>query len=48
MAEHEDTITDKETMILRLKKENQELDKFKFVLDFKIKELEKTIEPKNE
>eukprot|EP00770_Monocercomonoides_exilis_P007373 MONOS_7334.1-p1 / transcript=MONOS_7334.1 / gene=MONOS_7334 / organism=Monocercomonoides_exilis_PA203 / gene_product=WD repeat-containing protein 65 / transcript_product=WD repeat-containing protein 65 / location=Mono_scaffold00248:50599-55446(+) / protein_length=1615 / sequence_SO=supercontig / SO=protein_coding / is_pseudo=false len=48
MSEHEDTINDKETMIMRLKKENQELDKFKFVLDFKIKELEKTIEPKNE
>ncbi|KAK2962662.1 putative cilia- and flagella-associated protein 57 [Blattamonas nauphoetae] len=48
MNEHEDTITNKETMILRLKRENQELDKFKFVLEFKIRELEKTIQPKNE
>ncbi|KAH7816236.1 putative WD repeat-containing protein 65 [Monocercomonoides exilis] len=48
MSEHEESITDKETLILRLKKQNQELDKFKFVLDYKIRELEKTIEPKNE
>jgi len=29
-----------------LKKKNQELEKFKFVLDYKIKELKKQIEPR--
>lgn len=29
-----------------LKKNNQELEKFKFVLDYKIKELKKQIEPR--
>jgi len=29
-----------------LKKKNQELEKFKFVLDYKIKELRKQIEPR--
>ena len=31
-----------------LKKKNQELEKFKFVLDYKIKELKSLIEPKEE
>jgi len=31
-----------------LKKQNQELEKFKFVLDYKIKELKAQIDPKNE
>lgn len=31
-----------------MKKKNQELEKFKFVLDYKIKELKKQIEPKEE
>ena len=30
-----------------MKKKNQELEKFKFVLDFKIKELKRTIEPRS-
>ena len=35
-----------EKRIYDLKKKNQELEKFKFVLDHKIKELTKQIEPK--
>lgn len=35
-----------EKRIYDLKKKNQELEKFKFVLDFKIKELKKQIEPR--
>ena len=41
-----ETIGDKEKRIYELKKKNQELEKFKFVLDYKIKELRKQIEPK--
>ena len=36
----------KEKRIYDLKKKNQELEKFKFVLDYKIKELKKQIEPR--
>lgn len=39
-------IGDKEKRIYELKKKNQELDKFKFVLDFKIRELKKQVEPR--
>src|SRR3546814_2046579 len=39
-------IAEKERKIHDLKKKNQELEKFKFVLDFKIKELKKQIEPR--
>lgn len=35
-----------EKRIYDLKTKNQELEKFKFVLDYKIKELKKQIEPK--
>ena len=35
-----------EKRIYDLKKKNQELEKFKFVLDYKIKELRKQIEPR--
>lgn len=42
------TIGDKETKIYELKKQNQELEKFKFVLDYKIKELKAQIDPKND
>jgi len=35
-----------EKRIYDLKKKNQELEKFKFVLDYKIKELKREIEPK--
>lgn len=31
-----------------MKKKNQELEKFKFVLDYKIKELKKQIEPRED
>ena len=40
------TIGDKEKKIYELKKKNQELEKFKFVLDYKIKELNRQIEPR--
>ena len=39
-------IQTKEKRIYDLKKKNQELEKFKFVLDYKIKELKKQIEPR--
>ena len=35
-----------EKRIYELKRKNQELEKFKFVLDYKIKELKKQIEPR--
>ena len=41
-------IGDKEKRIYELKKKNQELDKFKFVLDFKIRELKRQIEPRQQ
>ena len=46
IRERDDTISDKEKRIYDLKKKNQELEKFKFVLDYKIKELKKQIEPR--
>ena len=39
------TIEDKEARIIELKKKTQELEKFKFVLDYKIKELKRDIGP---
>ena len=36
----------KEKKIYQLKKKNQELEKFKFVLDYKIKDLNRQIEPR--
>ena len=39
-------IGEKEDQIYRLKKKTQELEKFKFVLDYKIKELKREIQPK--
>eukprot|EP00055_Hartaetosiga_balthica_P003769 m.8941 g.8941 ORF g.8941 m.8941 type:complete len:1202 (-) comp3312_c0_seq1:127-3732(-) len=47
IEERDETIQDKERRIYDLKKKNQELEKFKFVLDYKIKELKKQIEPKD-
>jgi len=41
-------ISKKEKLILSLKKRTQELEKFKFVLDFKIKELNQDIAPREE
>lgn len=39
-------IGDRESKIYQLKKKTQELEKFKFVLDYKIKELKRDITPK--
>jgi len=47
IRERDKTIGDKEQRIYDLKKQNQELEKFKFVLDYKIKELKAQIDPKN-
>ncbi|GCB74184.1 hypothetical protein scyTo_0003271 [Scyliorhinus torazame] len=46
ILERDETIQDKEKRIYDLKKKNQELEKFKFVLDYKIKELKRQIEPR--
>ena len=43
IRERDETIGDKEKRIYDLKKKNQELEKFKFVLDYKIKELKKQV-----
>ena len=40
------TIADKDARIIELKKKTQELEKFKFVLDYKIKELKRDILPR--
>merc|ERR1712072_1626718 len=48
IKERDKTIGDKEQKIYDLKKQNQELEKFKFVLDYKIKELKAQIDPKND
>lgn len=41
------TLRDKEARIEELKRQNQELEKFKFVLDYKIKELKSQLDPKS-
>merc|ERR1712190_139029 len=46
IKERDKTVADKEQRIYDLKKQNQELEKFKFVLDYKIKELKAQIDPK--
>merc|ERR1719146_181264 len=48
IRERDKMIGDKEQRIYDLKKQNQELEKFKFVLDYKIKELKAQIDPKND
>merc|ERR1719408_493498 len=48
IKERDRMIGDKEGRIYDLKKQNQELEKFKFVLDYKIKELKAQIDPKND
>jgi hypothetical protein len=48
IKERDKTIGDKEQRIYDLKKQNQELEKFKFVLDYRIKELKAQIDPKND
>ncbi|KAL6588697.1 WD40 repeat-like protein [Neocallimastix sp. 'constans'] len=44
----EEMVHDKEKSIFDLKKENQELEKYKYVLDYKIKELKTQIEPREQ
>lgn len=46
IGERDAIIQDKENNIALLKRKNQELDKYKFVLNYKIKELKNQIEPK--
>ena len=48
LNEREFTIKDKDTRIFDLKKKTQELEKFKFVLDYKIKELKRDIGPRED
>lgn len=43
-----ETIAEKERRVLDLKRKNQELEKFKFVLEYKIKELKSQIDPRDE
>ncbi|PFH36656.1 WD domain, G-beta repeat-containing protein [Besnoitia besnoiti] len=47
VQERDRTIGDKEQRVYELKKQNQELEKFKFVLSHKIRELKATIDPKD-
>jgi uncharacterized protein (DUF3084 family) len=46
LKERDTTIKDKDKRIIDLKKKTQELEKFKFVLDYKIKELKRDIGPR--
>lgn len=46
MQERERTIKDKQDKIDQYRKQTQELEKFKFVLDYKIKELRSKIGPR--
>jgi len=46
IKERDKTIGANERTIYELKKDNQELEKFKFVLDYQIKELKRQIEPR--
>ena len=48
MQERDETLLDKEKRISDLKKKNQELEKFKFVLDYKIIELRKQVQPREQ
>ena len=48
LRERDTTIKDKDKKINDLKKKGQELEKFKFVLDYKIKELKREIGPKTD
>ncbi|KND01929.1 uncharacterized protein SPPG_02436 [Spizellomyces punctatus DAOM BR117] len=48
IQERDDTIQDKSKRIYDLKKKNQELEKFKFVLDYKMAELFKQVEPRED
>lgn len=46
VQERDEIIADKELRILETKKRNQDLEKYKFVLDYKNQELSKELEPK--
>ena len=46
LGEREKTIRDKQLKIDQYRKQTQELEKFKFVLDYKIKELKSRIGPR--
>jgi len=46
MHRRDETLQDKRERIMSLKKKIQELEKFKFVLDYKIKELKRDIGPR--
>ena len=48
IEERQTTIREKDARIDELKQKTQELEKFKFVLDYKIKELKKDIKPNAE
>lgn len=48
LGERTETIIDKDKRIMDLRKKNQELEKFKFVLEYKIKELHSQIDPREE
>ena len=48
IEERDIMIGDKEKDIYKLKKKTQELEKFKFVLDYKIKELKRDIAPRGQ
>lgn len=46
MSDRDELIQDKERKVYDLKKRNQELEKYKFVLDYRIKELKEQVEPR--
>jgi hypothetical protein len=46
LCDRDETLFDKRDKIMSLKKKIQELEKFKFVLDYKIKELKRDIGPR--
>lgn len=48
LKERGETIAEKDRRITDLRKKNQELEKFKFVLEYKIKELKAQIDPRDE
>lgn len=43
--ERNETIAQKESRIFEIKQKNQELEKFRFVLEYKINELREELEP---
>ena len=47
IIDRDDTLDTKKLGIMELKKKIQELEKFKFVLDYKINELRREVDPRN-